>query len=48
MVFFALVRSSETTGGIAAHGRITQSGNAEKEGNATQVFFFSFEKLVLK
>lgn len=33
-----LSRSSEATGGTAAHGGVAQSGNAKKEGDADQVF----------
>lgn len=33
-----LSRSSEATGGTAAHGGVAQSGNAEEEGDAAQVF----------
>lgn len=35
-----LVRSSEATGGTAAHGGVAQSGNAEEEGDAAQVFIY--------
>lgn len=33
-----LVRSSEATGGTAAHGGVAQSGNAKEERDAAQVF----------
>lgn len=33
-----LVRSSEATGGAAAHGGVAQSGNAKEEGDAAKVF----------
>lgn len=36
--FMFLVRSSEASGGTAAHGGVAQSGNAKEERDAAQVF----------